>query len=323
MKAINIAMKDFEISIRTKRFQIIVLLFVITSLGMIYSSKKLGISANLYKTPFQMLFLSSFSNAFNYLISLSGILIGATTINAELERGTLKLIVSKPVYRDKVLLGKLLGGLLTLSVTLSLFYALTVAFALLLGVPITVSDLMRFLVTLPFSLLYGLVFLSLGLLISVFIRKSKNAIILAIFTFLFFGFLLSIIGGVIGFVVAGLPPLPNIPENATNLSEEQLQELFLKDPAYQAWLTKMTTTAEKILYVSPNYHYQEVIRILFGGKPQISEVVSALAYEESVVEDRSIRESLSLVWQNILLLIVMLLLPFTAAYAKFMKADLR
>ncbi|NJE26701.1 ABC transporter permease [Thermococcus sp. MV5] len=322
MKAINIAMKDFEISIRTKRFQIIGLLFVIVSLGMIYSSKRLGISVNLYKTPFQMLFLSSFSNAFNYLISLSGILIGATAINAELERGTLKLIVSKPVYRDRVILGKLLGGLLTLSVILSLFYALTVAFALLLGVPITVSDLVRFLVTLPFSLLYGLVFLSLGLLISSFIRKSKNAIILAIFTFLFFGFLLSIIGGVIGFVVAGLPPLPNIPENATNLSEEQLQELFLKDPAYQVWLTKMTTTAEKILYVSPNYHYQEVIRILFGGKSQISEVVSALAYEESVVEDRSISESLSLVWQNILVLIVMFLLPFTPAYAKFMKADL-
>ena len=323
MKAVNIAMKDFEMAIRTRRFQIIVLLFILTSLGMVYSSKRLGVSASLYKTPFQMLFLSSFSNAFNYLISLSGILIGATAISTELESGTLKLILSKPVYRDKVLLGKLLGGLLVLSVTLTLFYVLTVAFALLLGVSITVSDLGGFLITLPFSILYGVVFLNIGLFVSTFIKKSKNAIILAVFIFIFFGFLLSVIGGVIGFVVAGLPPLPEIPEDATNLSEEQLQELFLEDPAYQAWLTKMTTTAEKVLYISPNYHYQEVIRILFGGKPQISEIVSALAYEESVVEDRSIRESLNLVWQNILVLTIMLLLPFSLTYAKFIKADLR
>lgn len=323
MKAVNIAMKDFEMGIRTRRFQIIVLLFILTSLGMVYSSKRLGVSASLYKTPFQMLFLSSFSNAFNYLISLSGILIGATAISTELESGTLKLILSKPVYRDKVLLGKLLGGLLVLSVTLTLFYVLTVAFALLLGVSITVSDLGGFLITLPFSILYGVVFLNIGLFVSTFIKKSKNAIILAVFIFIFFGFLLSVIGGVIGFVVAGLPPLPEIPEDATNLSEEQLQELFLEDPAYQAWLTKMTTTAEKVLYISPNYHYQEVIRILFGGKPQISEIVSALAYEESVVEDRSIRESLNLVWQNILVLTIMLLLPFSLTYVKFIKADLR
>lgn len=323
MKAVNIAMKDFEMAIRTRRFQIIVLLFILTSLGMVYSSKRLGVSASLYKTPFQMLFLSSFSNAFNYLISLSGILIGATAISTELESGTLKLILSKPVYRDKVLLGKLLGGLLVLSVTLTLFYVLTVAFALLLGVSITVSDLGGFLITLPFSILYGVVFLNIGLFVSTFIKKSKNAIILAVFIFIFFGFLLSVIGGVIGFVVAGLPPLPEIPEDATNLSEEQLQELFLEDPAYQAWLTKMTTTAEKVLYISPNYHYQEVIRILFGGKPQISEILSALAYEESVVEDRSIRESLNLVWQNILVLTIMLLLPFSLTYAKFIKADLR
>ncbi|WP_288072084.1 ABC transporter permease [Pyrococcus sp.] len=144
MKAINIARKDFEVTIRTRKFQIIIALFTIISLGMIYSSKRLGISANLYKTPFQMLFLSSFSNAFNYSIALLGLLLGATAINEEIEKGTLKLMASKPVHRDEILLGKLLGSLLTLSVALVLFYILTVAFALVLGVPITGDDLMTF-----------------------------------------------------------------------------------------------------------------------------------------------------------------------------------
>lgn len=213
--------------------------------------------------------------------------------------------------------------MLTLSVALALFYILTVAFALILGVLITGDDLMKFLATFPFSTLYGLVFLSLGLLVSTLIKKSKNALIMSIFLFVFFGFLLSIIAGVVAFAVAGLPPVPNIPENATNLSDEQLQEIFLKDQAYQAWLTKLTITAEKILYISPNYHYQEIIRILFGGKPQISDIVSALAYEQSVVEERSIVESLGLVWENITALLIMFIFPFAMAYVRFMKADLR
>ncbi|WP_237698520.1 ABC transporter permease [Pyrococcus sp. NA2] len=318
----NIAIKDFEVSIRTRKFQIIMILFAIISLGMIYSSKRLGISANLYKTPFQMLFLSSFSNAFNYSISLLGILLGATAISEEIEKGTLKLISSKPVHRDEILLGKLLGGLLILTMALSLFYMITISLALILGVPVTRDDLMKFLVTLPFSILYGLVFLSVGLLISTFIRRTKNATIMAIFLFVFFSFILPMISGVIGLAIAGLPPIPDIPEDATNLTEEQLQELFLRDPEYQEWLVKLTTTVERILYISPNYHYQEIIRILFGGKPQISEIVSAFAYQQSVVEDRPIMESFGLIRGNIILLFLMLVLPLVVTYIRFMKGNL-
>jgi len=317
VKATNMAIKEFEVSIRTRRFQIIIALFAIISLGMIYSSKRLGISVNLYKTPFQMLFLSSFSNAFNYSISLLGILLG-TTANEEIETGNPKLVAPKPAYRDEIIAGKLLGGLLTLSVALALFYILTVAFALILGGPITGDDLVKFLATFPFSVLYGLIFLNLGLLISTLVKKSRNALIMSIFLFVFFGFLLSIIAKVVALAVAGLPPVPDISENVTNLSDEQLREVFLKDPTYRAWLIKMTITAERILYISPNYHYQEILQMLFGRKPQISDIVSALAYGQSLVEERSIVESLGFVWKNIIALLVMFIFSFVSAYLRFM-----
>nr|WP_288072148.1 ABC transporter permease subunit [Pyrococcus sp.] len=161
----------------------------------------------------------------------------------------------------------------------------------------------------------------MGLLISILIKKSKNALIMSIFLFVFFSFLLSIIAGIVAFAVAGLPPIPNIPENVTNLTEEQLQEILLKDPEYQAWLIDLATTAEKILYISPNYHYQEIIRIIFGGKPQISEIFSALAYEERITEDRPLSESLSLVWQDILILALISLLFILVAYVRFSKMN--
>jgi len=323
MKAVNIAVKDFEVGVRTRKFQIMIALFVVLSLGMIYSSKKLGISADLYKTPFQMFFLSGFSNAFNYSVALTGVLLGATAISEEKERGTLKMMASKPVYKDQILLGKLLGGVLTLGLSLVLFYVITVTFALVLGVPITKKDLSMFLVTFPFSLLYGVSFLSLGLLISTFVGKSKNATVMAVFVFIFFSFLLSAIAGVVAFTIVGLPPIPDLPENVANLTEEQLEELIIKDPAYQQWLSEVVVTTEKILYLSPNYHYGELVRILFGGKPQISEVVSSLAYESNVVEERSIAESLGLVWENILILAIIALLPLFISYTKFARMEIR
>lgn len=323
MKAINIAVKDFEVGVKTRKFQITAALFAVLSLGMIYSSKKLGLSTDLYKTPFQMLFLSSFSNAFNYSIALMGILLGATAINEERERGTLRVIASKPIYKDQILIGKLLGGILILGLSLALFYVLTVAFSLILGVPLTKKDLTMFLATLPFGLLYGMSFLSLGILISTFIGRSKNAVVMAVFVFVFFSFLLSAIAGVVAFAIVGLPPVPNLPDNAVNLTEEQLEELIIKDPAYQQWLSELAATTERILYVSPNYHYQEIIRILFGGKPQISEVISALAYEGDIVEDRSISESLGLVWENILVLVLISFLLVPISYVRFLRMEVR
>ena len=323
MKALNIALKDFGVSIRTKRFHIIVAFFTLLSLGMIYYLKRLGITQEFHKTPFQMLFLTSFSNSFNYSISLLGILLGVNAINSEIEKGSMKLLASKPTYRDEIIRGKILGGTITLSLALILFYVLTVAFSLILGIPITKHDLAVFLATLPFSLVYGLVFLSLGLLISIFIKKTKNALVLGIFLCVFFSFLLSIIAGIVAFAVAGLPPLPNPPENATNLTQQQLQEILLEDPSYQEWLTDMITTTQKVLYISPNYHYQEIIRLIFGGKPQISEVISALTFKQNFVEERSVLESLSLAWQNIVSLVVMFILPLILTHVKFMKADLR
>ena len=319
MKATDTIIKDFEVGIRTRRFQIITALFAIISLGMAYYLKSTRISEELYKTLFQMLFLSSFSHAFNYSVALLGILLGASAINREIKKGTLKSMVQESVDGGKIITGKLLGGLLTITIVLALFYILTVAFALILGVSMTEDDLVKFLVTFPFSTLYGLVFLSFGLLISTLIKKPKNALMMSIILFVFFSFLLPTIAGIVAFAVAGLPPSPNIPGNATNLTQSQLQEIIIKDPAYQAWLTKLTTTAEKILYISLNYHYQEIIRIIFGAKPQISAIVSSISYNRSVVENRPIVESLGLVWKNVLALLAMFIISFAMAYARFMK----
>ncbi|BAA29959.1 ABC transporter permease [Pyrococcus horikoshii] len=321
MKVINVGMKDFEVGIRTRRFQVMIILFTIISLGMTYNLKRLGVSASLYKTPFQMLFLSSFSNAFNYSVALLGILLGATTINGEKERGTLRIMASKPIYRDQILLGKFLGGALILGASLGLFYILTIAFALLLGVTPNKDDVVMFLTTLPFSLLYALCFFSLGMLISTIIKKPKNAIVMGIFIFAFLSFVLPIIASVIALAVVGLPPIPSIPADASNLTEEELQELIIQDPSYQEWLNELVKTTEGILYISPNYHYQEIIRMIFGGKPQISEVISALAYEESIVEDRSILESLQLAWENILVLTIASMLFIGLSYMRFVKMD--
>jgi len=52
-------------------------------------------------------------------------------------------------------------------------------------------------------------------------------------------------------------------------------------------------------------------------------VVSAITYNEMVVEDRSLGESLGLIFQNVIMLMIMVLLPLPVSYIKFIRADLR
>lgn len=44
--------------------------------------------------------------------SLLGVLLGADAINRELSKGTIKVLLGHPVYRDQVINGKFLGNAL-------------------------------------------------------------------------------------------------------------------------------------------------------------------------------------------------------------------
>ena len=63
----------------------------------------------------------SFTASLTLVIPLLAIGLGFDSVNSEFNRRTLSRVLSQPIYRDALLLGKFLGGLATLAVALNSF----------------------------------------------------------------------------------------------------------------------------------------------------------------------------------------------------------
>jgi len=114
-----------------------------------------------------------------YLIPLIALLISFDTIVGEQEQGTLPLLLSYPVARRQLLLGKFLGALTVLIIAVVIGYGSS-ALVLMLTSEEGVSGWQSYAQLLGSSILLGAVFIALGCLISAKARKRSSAIVLCL-----------------------------------------------------------------------------------------------------------------------------------------------
>jgi len=120
------------------------------------------------------------------LVPLVGLLLGYRTVVGERAGGQLALILSLPHSRAEVVFGKALarGSVLTATIT-----AGTVAAAALVEYPFGTVSLTTFAIVLVTTVVYGLVFLAIGLAISTVTASTRRA---TVFTFgIFFLFVVA------------------------------------------------------------------------------------------------------------------------------------
>ena len=100
--------------------------------------------------------LLSFVGILGFLIPLVAIGLGFDAINGEHNRRTLSRILSQPIYRDALLVGKFLAGLATIGISLLCLWLLVVGFGIIcLGVPPSGEEIARSLVFLLVALAYA------------------------------------------------------------------------------------------------------------------------------------------------------------------------
>lgn len=108
---------------------------------------------------------------------------GATSVNSDLENGTVRVALSKPLGRVSYLLGKFLGQSLSVVVAIIFATLLSLAITKYYGLSLTVS-LVNDLVLSNLLILFAMLqLLALGLLISTFVRSSNTALGLALVIF--------------------------------------------------------------------------------------------------------------------------------------------
>src|SRR5882672_9669529 len=129
----------------------------------------------------------SFILALNFIIPLMAIGLGFDSVNSEFNRRTLSRVLSQPIYRDALLLGKFLGGLATLTVALVALWLIVLgAGLLLLGLPPRGVEVARGVGFLIVAIAYGGVWLAVAMLFSVIFRSTATSALCALGVWLFF-----------------------------------------------------------------------------------------------------------------------------------------
>ncbi len=121
----------------------------------------------------------SLLNLVQYVVPLIGLLLGHDLVVREREDRTLNLVLAGGVQRSRVLLGKFLGGALTLMLPLLLGFAIA---GTMIKIAAPGDGLTAFLKLAASGIVLGILFLGLGLLISVVSRTRVKALVFALLT---------------------------------------------------------------------------------------------------------------------------------------------
>jgi Cu-processing system permease protein len=117
----------------------------------------------------------SLSSLTIFLIPLIALLISHDAIVGDMERGTMLLLLSYPVARRQVLLGKFLGHIAVLAFATCLGYGLAAVALVVTGSRVDNDSLAAFAAMIGSSVLLGAVFVAIGYLVSALVRDRGTA----------------------------------------------------------------------------------------------------------------------------------------------------
>ncbi len=168
------------------------------------------------------------------VLSLFAILFTYDAIVGEKERGTLKLTLSNKVPRDRLIMGKVIGGYISLLIPLIIPLILSMLILLVTpNISMAGGDWIRLLLMFLMFFLYLSVFFTLGLLVSARTNKSSTSFLVLLFIWVVF---VTIIPKVSVLTAAQLNPIPSVHE-VTAKKDAFLQQIQAESTKqYMDWI---------------------------------------------------------------------------------------
>lgn len=129
---------------------------------------------------------------------LIGLILGFDTINRERNEGTLSKLLSQPIYRDAVINGKFLAGVVTITIMMvSIVLVITGLGLRIVGVVPGIEELWRIIIYLVISIIYISFWLGVAILFSILFRSIATSALAAVAIWIFFSFFVSLGASVI------------------------------------------------------------------------------------------------------------------------------
>lgn len=179
-----IAFKEIQEGLRNRWVLATTLLLATLALSMTFlGSAPTGSSVGASQMDVVIVSLSSLTI---FLIPLIALLISHDAIVGEMERGTMLLLLSYPLSRAQVVLGKFFGQLAILGFATFFGYGIAALALLASGQAASAESWLAFATLIASSILLGAVFIAIGFLASALVRERSTAAGIAIGVWLFF-----------------------------------------------------------------------------------------------------------------------------------------
>lgn len=227
---------------------------------------------------------------------LIGISLSFDSVIKERKSASLNVLLTHPVFRDTVILGKMLGAVLLLLVVMLASSGISLGtIILLLGAKVNAMELSRIAIWFVLTFLYSLVFLGIGLVCSIYVREATDSLVYDIAIWLIFCIMFTWI--------------------LTSLQ-------YALEPALEVNSGGLDIT-DSLSALSPMHHYAE----LSTGKTGLGWGAGGGGYGrenmDGILDIRfTLTQWLKEFWTNLVILFIAPLLLMITAYLKFLREDI-
>lgn len=333
-RVLIVAKMEFVGNITSKKFFLLLILFsIIVGIGAfdgiseyysVLDEYKSGSSDVYLIPPTPVIVFGSITENLGYygFGAIIAIALGFNLISGERESGSLNSLLSHPVYRDEIINGKAIGGIISLLFAETIVFAIVIALMLINGIVPDLNSFGKICVVGFLVLLFLIANFSLALMSSAICKSSSGALIISLSILFIFSYLVPVAGlEVSGYLILGDEPKTIYVNDISSMSAGEIQ--YFQDA--------------KLDYMNKKIDLQEILsvfsiqRVFSGIVEPFTRTSSYLFTMEmnggdslSVLENEpSTFEILESIWTKLFALVMFPAIFFGIAYVKFMRMDLR
>jgi ABC-2 type transport system permease protein len=227
---------------------------------------------------------------------LVGIALSFDSLITERKTASLNVLLTHPVFRDTIILGKMLGAVFLLLVVMLVSSGISLGTIIfLLGAKVSAMDLSRIAVWLIITFFYALVFLGTGLVCSTFVREATDSIVYNIAIWLILCIMFTWI----------LTSLQYVLEPASEVNSGGLG------------------ITNRLLALSPMHHYAELSTGKIGLGWGAGGGGDRGEHIDGILDIRfTLFQWLKEFWTNLVVLFIAPLILLIVAYIKFLREDI-
>ncbi len=260
----------------------------------------------LFTSPGKFFSLIQFIAFFGPLI---GIVLGFDAINKERSTRTLSKVVSQPIYRDAIINGKFLAGVIIIAVMVFSIVMLISGLGLtLIGVVPGPEEIGRLVIYLVLSIFYISFWLGLSILFSITFRSIATSALAAVACWIFLSFFVAIGAGIASDMLAPVEQNAAATNPEMVIRHERVRSVF-------SLLSPMTLYSEGTTTILDPLRKTTQTILLMGPMERLS-----LSRFQSPLP---LLQSVYLVFPHIISLIAITMIFFAASYIVFMRQEIR